>query len=208
MLEMLIAFIKGIAQQNYESFVVYSDSTDLAKSNANVTEEEVAAGYFWDRNFESHRNLNELNLGFPCVGIERESRILSQREAKDYVWLTFSSSKAAEEAAGRIFNDPTRTYLFNQISAIVTLVTEADIVRNPSGNLQLLHPSQYEGQPDYVPVKFQPFYQEEDVTITWLNSPDRIITAGGKIAFKDCIQLPNLVLVNPPSTQVQGFPVC
>ena len=210
MLQKLIRFLRDIARQEYESFVVYGDTTDINFSNMRITDSEINAGYFWDRRWFVDMDINNLSIGFPCLGIERDSRtLLDERTAKDHVWITLTSSDQADSDAQRHVKDPTKTWAFTELSSLMVTIMEADLVRHiPSGQTMILHKTQYTDNPDYEVVRYQILTQEESLELVWLNSQDRSITVGCKIQFDDCTSSKYLSLLEPLVTDLEPTPRC
>jgi len=120
-----------------------------------------------------------------------------------------SSSEQADIDANRVPAEPTKTWLFDELSAIIISITEANIVRHiPTGKILMLHPTQYVGNIEYVEVATGVMEQEEAIELVWLNSQDKVTTVGCKISFNDCPTSKALSILEPLPTDLQPIPSC
>ncbi len=202
----LILFLRDISRQKYESFVVFKDTASLDTSNLGVTELDIANGFFWDKQWELNQDLNNLSVGFPMLGIERDTRRLtSEKEVEDKVWivLAISANQSPTDA-----DDPTHRYLYDELTKILLTIQEADSVQISSVSY-LLHPTQYRSQPHKV-LTFAPYLQEEPVEIFVTDvGNNKIRAVSAAISVKRCVSgLGSLTLLPPLVTDILPITQC
>jgi len=204
----VIKFLRDLARQKYESFVVFKDIASLDASNLKIDEKDISRGHFWDKQWflEGNSDLNQVSIGFPLLAVERDTRKLQDSEALDKIWIVFAISKNSNFEE---YDEATRTYLFEEMTKIILTLQSLDLVEYNS-TTQLLHSSQYGGLIGARVVEFQPLIQSEEIEIFPTDVGNNgILAVSAAISLKVCVSgFTNLIALPPLITDILPKSCC
>lgn len=206
MINLLIRFLRDVARQRYESFIVASDEADIDFSNLNATIEDYQLGFFWDKQFEIAQDLNNISVGFPCLAVERSKRTHSENNSyKDEIFILLAISKHHNKDA---YNDKSENFIFSELSALLLTINELCLFWDSSTNQQvLLLESQKNSQQTLLKAfVFDGIAEEVEIIPTQIGN-NELKAASFAISLKGCAsklsgltQLPPLVTDLLPQT--------
>lgn len=208
-MDKLILFLRDLARQKYESFVVFKDAAYLDASNLNVSPSDIARGHYWDKQFfiEGNSDLNKLSAGFPLLGVERDVRTLTtDSETLDKLWVVLAITKESDQSN---YEDGTKRFLYDEMTKIALTLQEIDLITY-NGSEHLLHPSQYQSLVGARVKQFKPLVQDEPLEIFPTDVGNNAISAVSiALNVKSCVTgFGSLTAMQPLSTDILANASC
>lgn len=134
MLNKLIKFCRDIAREKFEAFVVLRDVSSLNINNIKAMPTDPKFGYFWAKQWEERGfDSNHLEADFPLLYIERGTRTLKDGAVHDSIYIGLAISTKAELELNDTESDPTRSYLFENLSSVILTILNSKLVVTPDG---------------------------------------------------------------------------
>lgn len=182
MLKLLINFLKEIARDKFESFVVLRDAASLTSAAIKVIPSDIKEGYFWDKQWEiQDYPLDNLHVNFPLLFVERGTRTITNDGVFDSIIVGLAISKQREIDMNLPELDPLMEYLYNNMTAIVTTIQQAKLanVENQNRLVTDCNPVPQRTSCDFI-VK-----DDESIELIWTDTASEDISAvSAEIKFK------------------------
>ncbi len=206
MLNKLIKFCRDIAREKFEAFVVLRDVSSLNINNIKAMPTDPKFGYFWARQWEERGfDSNHLEADFPLLYIERGSRTLRNGEPHDSIYIGLAISAKAELELNDTESDPTRSYLFDNLSSVILTILNSKLIETPDGE-ELV--AECEDNFDRAGCDLEIVNQEE-IELVWTDTATEGINAvSAELVIKSNAQPFCFQRKTPLSIEIKGIASC